>query len=917
MGEVYRAHDPKLQRSIALKVLRSDGSLATSGRARLLREARAVAALSHPNVLAVFDVGEVAEPEPLRGLTYIAMELVVGTTLRDCMVDPTVPLKRRLAWLEDVARALAAAHDAGLIHRDVKPENVMIRTDGAVKVLDFGIARSAGPVDVFASTEAHVVSSGEAVRSPLARTNVLSDSINTAPGQIVGTLFYMAPEQLRGEPLDGRADQFAWGVVAYELLTGAPPWSAPDAIATVSQILSRTPPSPAELEPRISASLSDVVMRALDKDPARRFQSMHELLAAIAASERVSAGKATSSPSRSVVISVPSATTAPSVRSVRESRVRWLLLPALAVAVGLTLVGGIGMVAWTHGRQPAVKATPPIPVAAPSARPTSYTERRLTSLPASKFVDATALTPDGTEFVFSDDDGFWIQPVGGGGRRPLGVPSIAGTSDRAISLLADGRRAFVSASDGEHVRAWLAPLDGSPAQLVHEGPGMDAWASPDGSHIAVTLRQSEELQVGAMGSATFTPVAPAHAYAATFSPDGRHIAFVRNRPASINVVAVDGSTLIRTLSDPSVLTLSVGGLAWPEAGRILFTSCVPSTGLCAVKEVAVDPSGDLREPPRELWRMRARGLQGLSFSGGRMSVVVVEERDQIRVADLAKGGRSLEGPSRAFTNDEANNRDPSWLPDGRLSFYSDRDSETALYAQGREGTLPVLLVGSPVDGRKWEGHENEALRTGEVIYQRPDDDAGVGASRIVVAVPGGPERELARVATHTDVGFVRCGGGDPARCVLGLSRESTMTLAHLDLASGRADPPIYRGTEVASFAVSPDGSQVAFVERTPEMTLIDVATGRQRKVTTTPRGRSLQDVEFTRDGKTLLLTGQDFAGGVPYGLIAVGLDGRGAMLQSSTGGAMTEPHVSFDNRRLAIVDWVVSTNAWVVEPQER
>jgi WD40 repeat protein len=418
-----------------------------------------------------------------------------------------------------------------------------------------------------------------------------------------------------------------------------------------------------------------------------------------------------------------------------------------------------------------------------------------------------------------------------------------------------------------------------------------------------------------MGSATFAPVAAAHAYAATFSPDGRHIAFVKSRPVSINVVAVDGSTLIRTLSDPSLLSLSVTGLAWPEARRILFTSCSPSSGFCAVNEVAVDPSGNLSEPPRELWRMRARGLQGLSFAAGRMSVVVVEERDQIRVADLAKGGRSLEGPWRAFTNDEATNRDPSWLPDGRLSFYSDRDNETAIYAQEREGTMPVLLVGSPVDGRKWEGHENEALRTGEVIYQRPDD-AGAGASRIVVATPGGEERELARVATHADVGFVRCGGGDPAKCVLGLSRESTMTLAHIDLASGRTDPPLYRGTDIASFAVSPDGRQVALVERTPEVTVIDVATGHQHTVTTTPRGRSLQDVEFTRDGKTLLLTGQDFSGGVLYGLIAVGLDGRGAMLQSSIGQA-TEPHVAFDNRKLAVVDWVVSTNAWVVEPQEK
>src|SRR5580704_13204773 len=142
MGEVYRAHDPKLARDVALKVLRVDPGIDTNGAARLLREARAVAALSHANAIAVYDVGEVQEPESLRGLAYIAMELVVGRSLRTYIGDRSVPFDRRVGWLRDVAAALGAAHRAGVVHRDVKPENVMIRAeDGAVKVLDFGIAR--------------------------------------------------------------------------------------------------------------------------------------------------------------------------------------------------------------------------------------------------------------------------------------------------------------------------------------------------------------------------------------------------------------------------------------------------------------------------------------------------------------------------------------------------------------------------------------------------------------------------------------------------------------------------------------------------------------------------------------------------------------------------------------------------------
>ena len=285
MGEVYRVRDPKLQRQIALKILRTDGPLATEGRQRLLREARAVAALSHPNVLAVFDVGEVAEPEHLRGIAYIAMELVVGSPLRAHFRNATIPIERRLQWLVDIASALATAHEAGLVHRDVKPENVMVRFDGAVKALDFGIARSVGPVDALSSTAGHSLPTLH-TKSPAPGASTQTHvSAASPPGSVAGTLFYMAPEQLRGESIDGRADQFAWGVVAYELLTGVPPWSlGPDPIAIVSQILSHTPRPPAAIEPAISAGVSNAIMRTLAKDRSERFSSMRDLLGGVASS---------------------------------------------------------------------------------------------------------------------------------------------------------------------------------------------------------------------------------------------------------------------------------------------------------------------------------------------------------------------------------------------------------------------------------------------------------------------------------------------------------------------------------------------------------------------------------------------------------------------------------------------------------
>jgi eukaryotic-like serine/threonine-protein kinase len=248
MGRVYRAHDPKLDRAIALKVLHAD---AAGGDAKLLREARAAAALDHPNVVAVFDVGEVD------GVPFIAMELVRGRTLRAVMHDPAVPLASKLRWLGDIARALATAHDHGLIHRDIKPGNVIVRDDGVVKVLDFGIARRT------------------------ARSSSDPSTVTEA-GKLVGTPQYMAPEQARGATtIDGRVDQFAWGVVAFELLTGRLPWLEAEGVAVLSAILHQDVVSPHMLVRELPERVGAIIVRALSKDRDARFGSMTEVAAAL------------------------------------------------------------------------------------------------------------------------------------------------------------------------------------------------------------------------------------------------------------------------------------------------------------------------------------------------------------------------------------------------------------------------------------------------------------------------------------------------------------------------------------------------------------------------------------------------------------------------------------------------------------
>jgi serine/threonine-protein kinase len=269
MGQVFVARDTRLDRLVALKVVRlddvaTDPERGSDGAARLLREARAAAALEHPNVVVLYEVGEITREGQERGSPFIAMELVRGSPLRRFIGDASVPIERRVAWLADCARALAAAHRAGIVHRDFKPENVMVREDGCIKVLDFGIAKrasAAAPSDVTAA---------ESLPSL------------TREGVTIGTPRYMAPEQMRRQPLDGRADQFAWAVVAYELLSGESPWGLqPDSIELISRIMGETPRSLHETTPAVPRAIADAVTRAMAKAPADRFATMDDLIAVL------------------------------------------------------------------------------------------------------------------------------------------------------------------------------------------------------------------------------------------------------------------------------------------------------------------------------------------------------------------------------------------------------------------------------------------------------------------------------------------------------------------------------------------------------------------------------------------------------------------------------------------------------------
>src|SRR6185436_14557416 len=251
MGQIYQAADIALDRIIALKILPEEFAADPSRMRRFIQEARAASALNHPNILTIFEISQEA-PTP-----YIATEFIDGITLRRRLSRGRISLMETTEIAIQISSALEAAHQAGIVHRDVKPENVMLRKDGYVKVLDFGLALPTEPQDV--STEAATV-------------------VNTEVGVVVGTASYMSPEQARGQRVDARSDIFSLGMVIYEMVAGRSPFIGETNSDIVASILKEEPPRLGDLLPQIPAELERIVNRALTKDKEQRYQTASEVL---------------------------------------------------------------------------------------------------------------------------------------------------------------------------------------------------------------------------------------------------------------------------------------------------------------------------------------------------------------------------------------------------------------------------------------------------------------------------------------------------------------------------------------------------------------------------------------------------------------------------------------------------------------
>src|SRR5262245_2483778 len=320
MGEVYRAHDTRLGRQVAIKVLPPGLATDPERLRRFEQEARAAAALNHPNILSVFDIGQ-HDDAP-----FIVSELLEGETLRERLAGGPLPLRKAVEHTVQIAHGLAAAHEKGIVHRDLKPGNLFLTADGHVKILDFGLAKLTGPDSARAGLSA-----------------LPTAPANTAAGVVLGTMGYLSPEQARGLAADHRSDIFALGAVLYEMLAGRRAFSGNTAADTISAILKEDPLDLPLADRHIPPALVRIIHRCLEKSPSARFQSAGDLGFALEALSQWDAMPATA------------ATAASRTDARRERLGRTLFGGALLVAVFAAIA--VGVIVWNQRRSTAAPVT--------------------------------------------------------------------------------------------------------------------------------------------------------------------------------------------------------------------------------------------------------------------------------------------------------------------------------------------------------------------------------------------------------------------------------------------------------------------------------------------------------------------------------------------------------------------------------